>query len=138
MGVAWNDRFKLGNEQVDGQHKRMFEMLNDLACLCADGSDVKHLQKTLDFLVNYTVQHFHDEEVLQLQFHYPEYERHKQLHENFKATVNDLVQESVQNALSTELSDNVNRIVVKWLVDHIMGEDKKIGEYIRSIEYPSL
>ena len=132
-GVAWNDNFKLGNEQVDAQHKRLFELVSDLVSSCISGTDTDHLQETLDFLVGYTVQHFHDEEALQIQFHYPEYERHKQLHEDFKVTVGELVQKFAQNASSAELSSNVNKIVVKWLVNHILKEDKRIGKHIRMV-----
>ena len=132
-GIAWNDNFKLGNEQVDAQHKRLFELVSDLVSSCIDGTDTHRLQETLNFLVEYTVQHFHDEEALQIQFHYPEYERHRQLHEDFKVTVGELVQKFSQTASPTELSNNVNKIVVRWLVGHILQEDKKIGEHIRRV-----
>lgn len=134
-GVAWNDNLKLGNEQVDAQHKRLFELVNNLVSSCIEGTDTIHLQETLDFLVEYTVQHFHDEESLQLQCHYPEYERHKQLHEDFKVTVGELVQKFAQSASSAELSNNVNKIVVQWLVNHILKEDKKIGKHIQRVGF---
>ncbi|MDR2861669.1 MAG: hypothetical protein LBV07_03870 [Syntrophobacterales bacterium] len=73
---------------------------------------------------------FHDEEALQLQFHYPGYESHKQLHEDFKAAVGKMAEEFAQNASPEELSSNVNKVVVRWLVNHIIREDKKIGEHI--------
>lgn len=132
-GLVWKDNFKLGNEQVDMQHRRLFELVSQLVSLCMDGSDTENLQKTIDFLVNYTVQHFADEEALQVQYKFPEYERHKQLHEDFKATVGGLVQKFMENGSSTELSNNVNKIVVRWLVNHIQREDKKIGDHIRKI-----
>jgi len=38
-----------------------------------------------------------------------------------------------KNASSEELSNDVNKIVVRWLIGHIQMEDKKIGKHIRSI-----
>ena len=133
QGLAWKDDFNLGHEWVDMQHRRLFELVNGLVDSCADGSDIIKLKGTLDFLVNYTVQHFVDEEALQLQYSYPGYERHKGLHEDFKTTVGGLVEKFTASGSSAELSSDVNKIVVRWLVNHIQREDKKIGEHIRSV-----
>ncbi|MCL1808397.1 MAG: hemerythrin family protein [Clostridiales bacterium] len=131
-GVAWNDSFKLGNEQVDEQHRTLFEVVSNLVYACTEGSDAEKLQETLDFLVNYTVKHFQDEEALQIQCGYPDYERHKQLHEDFKVTVGELVERYAKSASPADLSNDVNRVVARWLVNHIQREDKKIGAYIRN------
>ena len=132
-GLAWKDEFNLGNEWVDMQHRRLFELVGGLIASCADGSDTEKLKGTLDFLVNYTLQHFNDEEDLQLKYNYPEYEKHKSLHEDFKNTVGILVEKFTASGSSAELSSDVNKIVVRWLINHIQREDKKIGVYIRSL-----
>jgi len=130
-GIKWNDSYKLGDERVDGQHKQLFELLSKLVASCEDGSELIKIQDALDFLVNYAVQHFNDEELLQLECDYPDYERHRALHEAFKVTVTDLVKRFVLSGSSMELSSDLNKIVVRWLISHIQGEDKKISAYIK-------
>lgn len=130
-GVAWSDSYRLGNEQVDTQHYHLFELLSDLIEACMNGSDTEKLKETLDFMVDYTIQHFRDEENLQLQCNYPDYKRHKQLHEIFKCTIVGLVEKFEKNGSSADLSNDVNRVIVRWLISHIQREDKKIGEHIR-------
>ena len=132
-GIAWDERYKLGNEQVDAQHKHLFELLSELVDQCTEGSNTEYLKETLDFLVEYTVQHFYDEESLQVQYNFPDYKRHKRLHEDFKVVVGALVRRFDDSGLSEELSSDVNRIVVRWLIGHIQQEDKKIGEHIRRV-----
>ena len=132
QGLAWKDEFNLGHDWVDMQHRRLFELVNGLVASCADGTDVIKLKGTLDFLVNYTVQHFEDEEALQLKCNYPGYENHKRIHEEFKVTVGGLVEKFTAGGSSAELSSDVNKIVVRWLVNHIQREDKKIGDHIKS------
>jgi len=132
-GLAWSKDFELGYGQVDAQHRRLFELVSELVGACMDGSDTKKLRETLDFLVKYTVQHFTDEEALQLRCNYPGYERHKQIHEDFKVTVGELVREFDQYGSTIELSNNVNKTVVKWLVNHIQREDKRIGDHLHSL-----
>jgi len=133
QGLAWKEEFNLGHEWVDMQHRRLFELVSGLVESCAVGSDAIKLKGTLDFLVNYTVQHFDDEEALQLKYGYPGYERHKRIHEDFKATVGGLVEKFTISGSSAELSSDVNKIVVRWLINHIQREDKKIGEHIKSL-----
>ena len=131
-GFAWDDSFALGHEQVDMQHQQLFSLVNDLVGSCMRGDNTVDIQKTLFFLVDYAVRHFKDEEALLVQCGFPDYKRHKQLHENFKVIVSKLVERFIQNASQAELISDINKIVVRWLVDHIHHEDKKIGEYLRS------
>ncbi|MDR0469116.1 MAG: bacteriohemerythrin [Peptococcaceae bacterium] len=134
QGIAWSDSYSLENEQIDLQHKKLFELVNGLIKDCMDGHDVENLKETLAFLANYTVRHFHFEEELQQEYAFPDYDRHKQLHEDFKVTVGDLIERFNQIGSSAELSSDVNRIVVRWLVNHILREDKMIGNHIRKME----
>ena len=131
-GLAWSNKFELDNEEVDSQHRRLFELLSELVASCMDGTDTVKLKATLDFLIEYTVRHFHDEERLQIRYNFPDYNRHRQLHETFKGTVAGLVNKFDINGSSAELSNDVNKIIVQWLVKHIQQEDMKIGTHIRN------
>ena len=90
------------------------------------------MQDTLEFLSNFAVRHFTDEEALQIEYGYPDYEKHRHIHENFKKTVNNFILECKEKGTSDELSRDVNRIVIKWIVNHIQYEDKKIGDFIKN------
>jgi len=133
-GIAWQDKYSIGYDNVDAQHRRMFEMLSELVNACMDGSDTEKLKSTIDFLVNYTVQHFYDEELIQIQYNYPGYKRHKQIHEDFKITVGGIVAKFNENGSSSALSNDVNKIMVRWIINHIQNEDKKIGEFIHKMD----
>ena len=131
-GVAWDDGLITGNALVDMQHQRLFERVSDLVRACEDGNDIDKLGDTLAFLVNHTVRHFVDEEALQLEYAYPDYEHHKKEHDEFKISVGELSQRFKASGSSAELSGDVNKIIVRWLVNHIQNEDKKLSEYIRT------
>jgi hemerythrin-like metal-binding protein len=132
QGIAWDESLSLGDEQVDAQHHQVFELISSLVSACSGGTDKAKVRETLDFMVNYAVQHFNDEEALMLRHNYPGFKVHKQLHEDFKITVGELAQKYSESSSSKELSDDVVRIVVRWLTSHIMEEDKKIVIHIRS------
>ena len=130
-GIAWDDGLLTGNALVDMQHQRIFKRLSDLVQACEDGSDIEKLQDTLGYLVNHTVRHFVDEEALLIEHEYPDYEFHKNEHEAFRDEVTDLVRRFKASGSSAKLSNDVNKSVVRWLVNHIQTEDKIVSEYIR-------
>jgi len=134
QGIAWDDSLSLGDEHIDMQHYQMFRLLSSLVSACDNGTETAQLKETLDFLVNYTVQHINDEEALQLKYNFPGYEKHKVEHDGFKNTIGGLAQRFAENGSSAELSRDVNKIVVRWLINHILSEDKKIGEYFKTLD----
>ena len=131
FGIAWDDSLLTGNDIVDTQHRQIFTLLSRLVGACEDGTALEKLRETLDALVDYTVKHFADEEALQIKCNYPGYIKHREMHEDFKKTVGRLAQRFAESGSSAELNDDLNIVLIKWLVQHIRNEDKNIGEYIR-------
>jgi hemerythrin-like metal-binding protein len=132
-GIKWDDSLLLGDEQIDTRHREIFELVNTLVRSNDEGPNITKLKNTLDFLVNFSAHHFDDEEALQIKHGFPEYEKHKKLHDEFKITVTSLVQRFTESGSSPELSNDVTKTILKWLVNHIMYEDKKISAHIRNI-----
>jgi hemerythrin-like metal-binding protein len=132
QGVAWSRDLETGNEKIDAQHKQLFQLTSDLIDACAKGESRAVLGEALNFLAAYTVQHFADEEALQLSCGFPDYQRHKKLHDEFKVTAADLIEEYDAAGSTSDLVNKVHTVVVRWLVKHIKGEDLKIADFIRS------
>ena len=132
LGIAWDDNLLTGNAIVDMQHQKLFEKLDDLVRSCEVGAETENLRGTLDFLVETAVKHFTDEEALQLECGFPEYVMHKKLHAEIQSAIGELTERFEQTGSSKQLSDDVNKIVIKWLVNHIQQEDKKISDHLRN------
>jgi hemerythrin len=97
------------------------------ACSARKGRD--ELESSLNFLCDYTVQHFSDEEALQRQINFPEYERHKRLHDGFKVTVANLVAQFKDEGPSSALVIKLSTDIGDWLIKHIKREDVKVASY---------
>ena len=130
-GIKWDDTYLLGNEQVDNQHRKLFSLVNSLVDSFDNETGVDELRSTLNFLLRYTVQHFEDEEALQINSNFPEYEQHKKMHEDFKITVRDLVQRFIDSNSTEQLLHDVKKMLISWLINHILEEDKKIGRWLQ-------
>jgi hemerythrin-like metal-binding domain len=132
MKYEWDSSLETGYEKIDSQHKKLIEALNNLLDACRSGGSKFELEKTIDFLLTYTVDHFQDEENLQKQYGYPDYLRHRQIHENFKPVAVNLA-ERLQNEGSTvALLAEVHSSIGNWIVNHIKGEDLIMARYIKS------
>jgi hemerythrin len=133
QGLAWSEEFETGYADIDDQHKKLFQLTSNLIESCQKGEKVS-INKTLSFLVNYTVEHFADEEKISKLYRYPDFDGHKELHDKFKETVGAFVEQYEKNGDSEELFGIVNKVIVTWLIRHIQLEDFKIAQHIKKLE----
>jgi hemerythrin len=131
MEYKWDDSLATGQPQIDEQHKKLFEAVNDLVQAADSGKAEADIKKSLDFLTEYTIKHFFDEQALQQKYQYPDYPNHLKMHEEFKATVRDLSHQLILKGSSKELVDNLCDKFAGWLLSHINVQDKKLAAYIR-------
>ncbi|MDR1928992.1 MAG: hemerythrin family protein [Treponema sp.] len=132
MEYVWSDSLSVGHEKIDGQHKQLFAAINDLIRVSQSGNTGDELKKSLDFLNDYTIKHFFEEEQLQLKFQYPDYENHKKLHEGLKQVLRELMHEWILKGSSKALAEGIKVKIGDWLVTHIKAEDTKLGAHIKS------
>lgn len=86
----------------------------------------------LNYLANYTVEHFQTEEKHMVANKYPKYDEHKAIHDAFVGEVTHLIDDFNTRSAKVDLVINLNGKVVKWLISHIMGTDKELGTFLKS------
>jgi hemerythrin-like metal-binding protein len=124
--MIWSAAYSTGNVQVDNEHKEIFMLVQNVIEASRSGQDTK-VGETIDFLANYTVTHFKNEERLMEESAYPEMPIHKQQHDDFVAEVLAL------RARSSEASSqDIEKIIVNWLTDHVLGSDKLMATHYRN------
>ena len=62
MPIQWSEEFSTGSSEIDTQHRRLFDMLNDLECRLAANESPKSMTDIVDGLARYAVEHFSYEE----------------------------------------------------------------------------
>ena len=136
---VWDESFATGDKTIDSQHQTLFDALNRLLAAMRSGEtkDAKgELKKAVDFLNDYTIKHFFDEEQIQQQAGYPYYPNHHKLHEGFKETVRKLARELILRGARDDLIAEVRKKLGDWLVVHIKGQDIKLGKYLKERQSP--
>ncbi|MEI8216009.1 MAG: bacteriohemerythrin [Eubacteriales bacterium] len=134
MAVLWTENLSVGVEIIDNEHKKLFEMADQLFDAGKKGKAKDFISPLLDFLEDYTKKHFKDEEKYMQSIRYPEYENQKKLHTDFITELLKLKKDYEESGGNIVLIINANQMVLQWLLKHISNEDKKIGAYARSLQ----
>lgn len=130
--IKWTESLSVGNETIDSQHKELIQKINDVLEACNRQQGKEKVVEVMQFLKDYTVKHFKDEENLMKKYQYPMYEEHKKIHEDLVKKVEDLDERIKREGVSLSVVMTVNKTLVDWFVNHISKEDKKVGEYIKN------
>ncbi|MDR2807929.1 MAG: hemerythrin family protein [Spirochaetaceae bacterium] len=128
----WDRTWETGHPLIDSQHKQLMEAINALLQAIYQNAGKDEVKNTLDFLNDYTIKHFFDEERLQKKYNYPDIENHKQYHQAFKKTVRDMIVELINRGITDELAEKVQSSIGDWLVNHIKIQDFKLVAHIKS------
>lgn len=128
MFFEWSDRLLTGNEDIDFQHKSLFDMANDLAKNMNQGPEARLLvQVLLDQLLDYTSYHFDTEESLMKKTHYPEFNTHKEAHDKLRSQVIAFRKQFANG--DAEVSAELMTFLQDWLFNHIEKTDTQLAKY---------
>jgi hemerythrin len=119
----------VGNNEIDRQHKKLFELADRFHSAMASGKGKQILQQTLTDLIDYTKQYFAAEEALMQKSSYPEYRLHKAEHDALTHKVVQFRDELAADRAVVTI--DVLQFLREWLVHHIGQMNKKVGEYLR-------
>ncbi|MCK8826765.1 bacteriohemerythrin [Natroniella acetigena] len=133
--MLWKEKYKIGIEKVDQQHKEIFNRLNNFLNVVRNDEEMKskleEIEKTLDFMGQYVVVHFDSEEKVQQEYNYPHYEEHKEVHDRFKEEIINFKQEFEADKYNEDLVMEFSGRLLTWLINHVADEDQKIADYIQ-------
>lgn len=132
MGILdWKDDYNVNIEEINKQHKELLSIVREFHAAISKKKGEKELSKAILFLYDYVENHFKYEEDLLLAYHYPDYEKHKKLHDEFKETVLDF-KKKFESRKDTLLVNDVLNTLLDWLIQHIKVSDKKYVYFLNS------
>lgn len=131
----WGQDLSVGVSQLDTQHKRLFQVVDDLHQTMKDGKGAEGIGKILGGLLSYTKTHFADEEKVMEKADFPGLADHRKLHEALTEKVADYQNqfESGRIQIVIELS----RFLNQWLTSHIKGHDQEYAKFMSSRSQPT-
>jgi len=133
MAVVWTPDLSVGVKQIDDQHKMLFEKANELFEAGKEHRAKDYINTLIDFLDEYTRQHFKDEEAYMEEIRYPEIDAQKRAHASFVNELAKLKSDYNKTGGNIIVILNANKMVINWLTNHIRIMDKKIGDYVKTL-----
>ncbi|HHU04872.1 MAG TPA: hemerythrin family protein [Clostridiales bacterium] len=132
--MPWTPNLSVGVDIIDKQHKMWFEKAEKLFEAGKNKNSKEYISELLDFLDDYTKQHFADEEKYMLSIKYPGYAEQKNAHTYFINELAKLRADYNASGGSLLVIINANKMVLDWLTQHISNMDKKIGAYAKTLK----
>jgi|ERR1035438_3708456 hemerythrin len=123
---TWNHSYSVKVAMCDQQHKKLFEIINELADAMRMGQGHEVVAKSVGDLLTYTQTHFQQEEALMKKANYPQLAPHQEMHRKFVAEVEALHNQAKQGKAANSIQ--VLNLLRDWLVNHIMKVDKQYSE----------
>ncbi|MCU7853144.1 MAG: bacteriohemerythrin [Candidatus Thiodiazotropha sp. (ex Monitilora ramsayi)] len=127
--VSWDNSLSVGITVIDEEHQKLLTLINNLQTAVLYPTGESFERQALSELVDYTKYHFEREEKLMQDNGYPEYEQHKQQHEEMIAKVSAFLSSYEKDREGTV--DELTSFLKTWLIDHIAGTDQRYSQFLQ-------
>jgi len=126
----WKDSYSVKVEAMDHQHKKLFELVNELHNAMGAGHGKDVAGDVLHRLIDYTVNHFSAEEKLMEKYNYPGLTSHRVEHKALTDKV--LAFKKEFDAGTGNVTPELMLFLQQWLRNHIQTVDQRYGEFLNT------
>lgn len=131
----WKEEFNVNVEEINNQHKRLFEIGNRIADNVrnynAFEDNYYEIKSLLRELEEYTIYHFNYEENIMDKFNYIGLEVHKQQHKQFVEKISNLIDDDIYINQKQSLM-KILSFVLDWISTHILKSDMNYKNCLNS------
>ena len=130
----WNNEYSVGIKIIDDQHKRFFEIANEIYDLLQNKPVSKDaVMLAINNLGSYALYHLFTEEKYFKDFEYAGHEDHVKKHDFFRGKVAGYLEKLKSLKDNYEaIADEMGNFSENWLVSHILETDKKYVECFKA------
>ena len=128
--MEWSDELATGVHLIDSRHRWLVDTTNRLHDALSDSPPKREfIAEVLNRLMDYTMNHFINEEYLFQYLGYPALEAHRAEHNRFSARILELLQRhEAGESVGVEVLDSLK----DWLIHHTMGSDKDYVPFLKA------
>lgn len=124
----WSDKYSVGNDELDDQHRTLFDLGNRIiAAPLAEAPDY------CLHMFSYIRKHFTAEEAHMASIGYPDIADHRVLHDRLISDYN----RSVEHGIGDDQAFRKFKIFLfRWLTEHILEHDRNYFDFARTLRSP--
>jgi len=134
MLFKWGDDFCCNIQEIDKQHKKLFETGNkvyELASLDDNYDHYDEIMEILDELRQYTIYHFNYEEKLLSDNGYDKLDTHKIEHYFFTKKLQKIGKQDIDNFQKESIME-ILTFIADWITNHILKSDHEYKDFLIS------
>ncbi|MBU4262868.1 MAG: bacteriohemerythrin [Proteobacteria bacterium] len=132
--IVWSKDYSVQSEYLDHQHQNLINILNDFNQAIARGEGKKSAYTILNRLVQYTEEHFRDEEKLMEIARFPAEQLHAHMKEHEKLTEEIFRHGENWSSYGKEALPEIGLFLKEWLMEHILTSDMKYSKYVANVD----
>lgn len=128
----WREEYSCNIEEIDKQHKRLFELGRELYSLVVldDGYDhYDDIMNILNELKRYAAYHFNYEEELMIKYDFPGFDEQKFTHDAFVRKIKKFEGSDLEGQQKKVLLE-VLEFTANWIEKHILKSDMQYKDYL--------
>ncbi len=126
MYIHWDKKYETGQPLIDAEHRllvMLFRKLDVAIKLKLPGVTIARIVVEAQRFVEF---HFISEETLMAETEYPGLEAHRAVHRDLLAQLKEM---TAKLAAHREYPEDLLDFLVRWLIEHIAGEDQKVARH---------
>lgn len=123
MALVWSDDYKIGNAEIDTQHKKLFGLASGFLAATTKAD----LRVSAMHFFNYTRTHFDHEESLMTRIGYPAMATHVKQHNDLIGKLSALSQHIASDSLERE---GLETFISDWLLNHVAHSDTQLAKFV--------
>ncbi len=121
--IKWNDKYSVGISVIDDEHKKFIDIINKAIITKEHNDNPEELKEVLYRVTMYAIKHFATEENYMIEFNYPEYQHHKEEHDDFAIKAITYSKRVADG--DSHFTNEVLEYLKQWLVNHIQITDRQ-------------
>ena len=121
--IEWDDTYSVGISIIDEEHKKLIGIINKVIVAKQHNNNPEEMLEILNEMIKYAKEHFKTEETYMRKFNYPEYQYHKEEHNDFSFKVIAYHNRVIDG--DYQIANQILEYLKRWFVNHIQKTDRK-------------
>ena len=131
--VTWSDDYLLGLDEIDEQHKALFDLINAIWHLVVSKARDEETLRAVAELEKYALIHFTSEEMFMRDTGFSAFAEHRSAHMGF---IERVAEERARVIAGQPIGLDLVHFLSDWLTDHILVSDRRYVQELRGHARP--
>lgn len=130
--IKWRESYETGIPRMDKQHRQLLDLINKMYRIMRKVEVIGTVEAVLDEMAEYASNHLREEEDLLRANGYAEFDEHCASHQSYLDTLGELMAVWGKGDEEEEAVKEIYLFLRRWWLGHIVAEDRKYGDFLKS------